>query len=61
LSTPVKGEKAENVDDIEEDADESASQSLARLYQKQLVRITVAKTNQEEILCWYKYAEGFEK
>ncbi|CAG8723014.1 5733_t:CDS:1, partial [Funneliformis mosseae] len=53
--------KAENADDIEEDADESASQSLARLYQKQLVRITVAKTNQDEILCWYKYAEGFEK
>ena len=33
LSTPAKGEKAENVDE-EEDADGSVSQSLARLYQK---------------------------
>ncbi|GBB86333.1 hypothetical protein RclHR1_12760001, partial [Rhizophagus clarus] len=36
LSTPAKGERAENVDE-EEDADGSVSQSLARLYQKQLV------------------------
>ncbi|GET04432.1 hypothetical protein GLOIN_2v1470034 [Rhizophagus clarus] len=39
LSTPAKGERAENVDE-EEDADGSA--------------------NQDEILCWYKYADGFE-
>jgi len=61
LSTPAKGEKAENVDDAEEDADDSASQSLARLYQKATrAGLRVAKANQDEILCWYKYAEGFE-
>ena len=61
LSTPAKGEKAENVDDAEEDADGSASQSLARLYQKATrAGLRVAKANQDEILCWYKYAEGFE-
>ena len=60
LSTPAKGEKAENVDE-EEDADGSVSQSLARLYQKATrAGLRVAKANQDEILCWYKYAEGFE-
>ncbi|RGB24119.1 hypothetical protein C1646_676608 [Rhizophagus diaphanus] len=50
LSTPTKGEKAENV-----------SQSLARLYQKATrAGLRVTKANQDEILCWYKYAEGFE-
>ena len=57
LSTPAKGEKAENVDE-EEDA---VSQSLARLYQKATrAGLCVTKANQDEILCWYKYAEGFE-
>ncbi|CAB4390085.1 unnamed protein product [Rhizophagus irregularis] len=61
LSTPAKGEKAENVDDAEEDADGSASQSLARLYQKATrAGLRVTKANQDEILCWYKYAEGFK-
>ena len=60
LSTPAKGEKAENVDE-EEDADGSVSQSLARLYQKATrAGLRVTKANQDEILCWYKYAEGFE-
>jgi hypothetical protein len=60
LSTPTKGEKAENVDE-EEDADGSVSQSLARLYQKATrAGLRVTKANQDEILCWYKYAEGFE-
>ena len=53
-------EKAENVDE-EEDADGSVSQSLARLYQKATrAGLRVIKANQDEILCWYKYAEGFE-
>ena len=57
---PAKGEKAENVDE-EEDADRSVSQSLARLYQKATrAGLRVTKANQDEILCWYKYAEGFE-
>jgi hypothetical protein len=61
LSTPAKGEKAENDDDVEEDGDGSASQSLARLYQKATrAGLRVTKANQDEILCWYKYAEGFE-
>ncbi|RIA80883.1 hypothetical protein C1645_791633, partial [Glomus cerebriforme] len=60
LSTPAKGEKAENVDE-EEDADGSVSQSLARLYQKATrAGLRVTKANQDEILYWYKYAEGFE-
>ena len=60
LSTPAKGERAENVDE-EEDADGSVSQSLARLYQKATrAGLCVTKANQDEILCWYKYAEGFE-
>ncbi|PKC69969.1 hypothetical protein RhiirA1_414927 [Rhizophagus irregularis] len=60
LSTPAKGEKAENVDE-EEDTDGSVSQSLARLYQKATrAGLRVTKANQDEILCWYKYAEGFE-
>ena len=60
LSTPAKGERAENVDE-EEDADGSVSQSLARLYQKATrAGLRVTKANQDEILCWYKYAEGFE-
>ena len=60
LSTPAKGEKAENVDE-EEDADGSVSQSLARLYQKATrAGLRVTKANQDEVLCWYKYAEGFE-
>src|SRR4051794_13666396 len=60
LSTPAKGEKAENVDE-EEDADGSVSQSLARLHQKATrAGLRVTKANQDEILCWYKYAEGFE-
>ncbi|CAB4391152.1 unnamed protein product [Rhizophagus irregularis] len=59
LSTPAKGEKAENVDE-EEDTDGSVSQSLARLYQKATrAGLRVTKANQDEILCWYKYAEGF--
>ncbi|GES83481.1 hypothetical protein GLOIN_2v1469914 [Rhizophagus clarus] len=59
LSTP-KGEKAEHVDE-EEDADGSVSQSLARLYQKATrAGLRITKANQDEILCWYKYAEGFE-
>ncbi|CAG8551575.1 11571_t:CDS:2 [Cetraspora pellucida] len=49
LSTPAKGERAENVDE-EEDADGSATRAGLR----------VTKANQDEILCWYKYAEGFE-
>jgi hypothetical protein len=61
LSTPAKGEKAENDDDAEDDGDGSASQSLARLYQKATrAGLRVTKANQDEILCWYKYAEGFE-
>ncbi|EXX63815.1 hypothetical protein RirG_148800 [Rhizophagus irregularis DAOM 197198w] len=62
LFTPAMGEKAENVDYAEEDADGSISQSLARLYQKATrAGLRVAKANQDEIfLCWYKYAEGFE-
>jgi hypothetical protein len=61
LSTTTKGEKAENVDDAEENANSSASQSLAQLYQKAIhVKLCVAKVNQDEILCWYKYAERFE-
>ena len=61
LFTPAKGEKAENADEEEEDADGSASQSLARLYQKATrAELRVTKANQDEILCWYKYAEGFE-
>src|SRR6266496_6420598 len=61
LSTPAKGEKAENDDDAVEDGDGSASQSLARLYQKATrAGLRVTKANQDEILCWYKYAEGFE-
>ncbi|CAB4492551.1 unnamed protein product [Rhizophagus irregularis] len=61
LSTPAKGEKTENDDDAEEDGDGSASQSLARLYQKATrAGLRVTKANQDEILCWYKYAEGFE-
>ncbi|GBB95398.1 hypothetical protein RclHR1_25270001 [Rhizophagus clarus] len=60
LSTSAKGERAENVDE-EEDADGSVSQSLARLYQKATrAGLRVTKANQDEILCWYKYAEGFE-
>ncbi|GET56565.1 uncharacterized protein OCT59_017214 [Rhizophagus irregularis] len=48
------GEKAENVDYAEEDADGSISQSLARLYQKATrAGLRVAKANQDEIfLCW---------
>ena len=62
LSTPAKGEKAENDDDdAEGDGDGSALQSLARLYQKATrAGLRVTKANQDEILCWYKYAEGFE-
>ncbi|GET57630.1 uncharacterized protein OCT59_015181 [Rhizophagus irregularis] len=60
LSTPAKGERAENVDE-EEDANGSVSQSLARLYQKATrAGLRVTKANQDEILCWYKYAEGFK-
>ncbi|RIA83741.1 hypothetical protein C1645_785555, partial [Glomus cerebriforme] len=50
LFTPAKGEKAKNVDEEEEDADGSATRAGLR----------VTKANQDEILCWYKYAEGFE-
>ncbi|CAG8572180.1 132_t:CDS:2 [Acaulospora colombiana] len=43
------------------DVDESTSQSLARLYQKaSRAGARVIKANQEEFLCWYQYAEGFE-
>jgi len=46
LSTPTKGEKAESVDDAKEDADGSASQSLARLYQKATrAELRVTKAN----------------
>ncbi|PKY61221.1 hypothetical protein RhiirA4_521531 [Rhizophagus irregularis] len=60
LSISAKGEKAKNVDK-EEDADGSVFQSLAQLYQKATcTRLRIIKANQDEILCWYKYAEGFE-
>ncbi|RIA99237.1 hypothetical protein C1645_811714 [Glomus cerebriforme] len=37
------------------------SRSYSRLYQKTThARLCVTKTNQDKILCWYKYAEGFE-
>ncbi|CAG8640764.1 8126_t:CDS:2 [Funneliformis mosseae] len=40
----------------------SVFQSLAKLYQKAIrAGLRVAKANQEEILCWYRYAEGCEK
>ncbi|RHZ69772.1 hypothetical protein Glove_278g41 [Diversispora epigaea] len=59
LSTPTKGETDE--DDVE-GSEDSISQSLARLYQKaSLAEKRVTKANQDEILCWYHYAEGFEK
>src|SRR5436190_9628287 len=47
LSMPAKGEKAEN------DDDRSASQSLARLYQKATAGLRIIKANQDVILCWY--------
>jgi hypothetical protein len=60
LSTPAKGEQAE-VDDNDY-VDTPVSQSLARLYQKATrAGLRVAKANQEEILCWYRYAERYEK
>ncbi|POG67949.1 hypothetical protein GLOIN_2v1642863 [Rhizophagus irregularis DAOM 181602=DAOM 197198] len=53
--------RSENVDYEEEDANGSVSQSLARLYQKATrAGLRVTKANQDEILCWYKYAEGFK-
>lgn len=59
LSTPIKGETNEDEDD--EGSGDSMSQSLARLYQKaSLAEKRVTKANQDEILCWYNYAEGFE-
>ncbi|CAG8494173.1 14556_t:CDS:1 [Funneliformis caledonium] len=60
LSTPAKGEQAE-VDD-NDDVGTSVFQSLAKLYQKAIrAGLRVAKANQEEILCWHRYAEGCEK
>ncbi len=60
LSTSAKGEKAKNVNE-EEDADGSVLQSLVWLYQKATyVRLHITKANQDEILCWYKYAKGFK-
>ncbi|CAI2179583.1 10213_t:CDS:2 [Funneliformis geosporum] len=57
LSTPAKGEKAEN-DDAKENGDGASSQSLVRLYQKATrAGLHVTKANQDEILCWYKHAE----
>ncbi|CAG8593412.1 13444_t:CDS:1 [Ambispora gerdemannii] len=55
LSTPVKGETGEiNTGESEN--------SLARLYQKALkAENRVTQAYQEEIRCWYYYAEEFEK
>jgi hypothetical protein len=58
LSTPAKGEKAENVDE-EEDADGSVSQSLARLYQKAIcAELRVTKANQDKIYVGINMLKG---
>ncbi|CAG8587653.1 5505_t:CDS:2 [Diversispora eburnea] len=55
LSSPVEGETAE----IKKGESEN---SLARLYQKALkAKNRVTQAYQEEIRCWYYYAEEFEK
>ncbi|RHZ80845.1 hypothetical protein Glove_131g93 [Diversispora epigaea] len=55
LSSPVEGETAE----IKKGESEN---SLARLYQKALkAENRVTQAYQEEIRCWYYYAEEFEK
>ncbi|CAB5210390.1 unnamed protein product [Rhizophagus irregularis] len=60
LSTPAKGEKAENVDE-EEDADGSVSQSLARLYQKATrAGLRVTKANQMKFYVGINTLKGFE-
>ncbi|CAG8737060.1 1801_t:CDS:1, partial [Funneliformis mosseae] len=60
LSIPAKGEPEEENDS--EEGGGSISQNLARLYKKaSLAEKRVMKAKQDEILCWYRFAESFEK
>ncbi|CAI2165099.1 10179_t:CDS:2 [Funneliformis geosporum] len=61
LSTPIKEETTETNNE-DESSEGSILQNLARLFQKAIkAEKCVTQAYQEEIYCWYYYAEQFEK
>ncbi len=61
LSTSIKGKTTETNNE-DEGSEGSISQNLARLFQKVIkTKKRITQAYQEEIHCWYYYAEWFEK